>query len=87
VTGRRVECSSGIVLLTKGQIGSILKYMDIAALSTGLAQQRVQQEAAIQVQKMALDGVKDQGSATVRLLESANVITDPSLGNAIDIFA
>ena len=61
--------------------------MDIAALSTGLAQQRVQQEAANQVQKMALDGVKDQGSATVRLLESAQAITDPSLGTTIDILA
>ena len=58
--------------------------MDIVALSTGLAQQRVQQEAAIQVQKMALDGVKDQGSATVRLLES---VTDPSLGKNVDVLA
>lgn len=62
-------------------------FMDIVALSTGLAQQRVQQEAAIQVQKMALDGVKDQGFATVRLLESAKAITDPSLGNVVDVLA
>jgi len=61
--------------------------MDIAELSTGLAQQRVQQEAAIQVQKMALDGVKEQGSATVRLLESVTAITDPSLGKAVDVLA
>jgi len=61
--------------------------MDIVALSTGLSQQRVQQEAAIQVQKMALDGAKDQGSATVRLLESAKAITDPSLGNVVDVLA
>lgn len=61
--------------------------MDITALSTGLAQQRVQQDAAIQVQKMAMDTGKDQAAGLIKALESAQVVSDPSLGNRVDLFA
>lgn len=61
--------------------------MDITALSTGLAQQRVQQDAAIQVQKMAMDTGKDQAAGLIKALESAQAISDPSLGSRVDLFA
>ncbi len=61
--------------------------MDITALSTGLAQQRVQQDAAIQVQKMAMDSGRNLAEGMMKVLESSQVLTDPSLGNKVDLFA
>ncbi len=61
--------------------------MDITALSTGLSQQRVQQDVAIQVQKMAMDEDKTQADDLINGLEAARVITDPSLGNRVDLLA
>jgi len=61
--------------------------MDITALSTMMSQGRLQQDAAVQVQKLALDGAKEQGAALAKLMESVPVITDPSLGNKINILA
>ncbi len=61
--------------------------MDVTALSTGLAQQRVQQDAAIQVQKMAMDEDKTLADDLISGLEAAQVITDPSLGNRVDLLA
>lgn len=61
--------------------------MDITALSTGLSQQRVQQDVAIQVQKMAMDGGKTLADDLISGLEAASVITDPLLGNRVDLLA
>jgi hypothetical protein len=61
--------------------------MDIAQLSTALSQGRVQQEAAVQVQKMAMDGAKDQGAALQKMMQAPVQITDPSLGNKVNILA
>ncbi len=61
--------------------------MDITALSTMMSQDRLQQSAAMQVQKLALDGAKEQGVALAKLMESASTITDPSLGNKINLLA
>ena len=61
--------------------------MDIVALSSGMAQQRAQLDAAVQVQKMALTGAKDQGAALVKMMDTAKVITDPALGNSVNLLA
>ncbi len=50
------------------------------------AQQRTMEIAALGVEKMALGGFKEQGAALIKMIESASVITDPNLGNKIDIF-
>jgi len=52
-----------------------------------MSQGRLQQDAAVHVQKLALDGAKEQGAALAKLMESVPVITDPSLGNKINILA
>lgn len=61
--------------------------MDITELSMSLSQNKVQQTAAVQVQKMAMDGMKEQGAALQSLMQSAEVITDPALGNKINLLA
>ncbi|MBN2812069.1 MAG: YjfB family protein [Spirochaetales bacterium] len=61
--------------------------MDITSLSTSLSQQSVQQSASLQVQKMAMDGAKEQGADLARMMESTRAITDPALGSRVDILA
>ena len=63
--------------------------MDIAALSMGLSQMKVSQEASISVMKMAMDTAKGQASDLASMLESSttklsdNSLT-PHLGRNID---
>ena len=52
-----------------------------------MSQDRLQQSAAMQVQKLALDGAKEQGAALAKLMESVPAVSDPSLGNKINILA
>lgn len=59
--------------------------MDIQALSMGMAQEKVIEGAAVQVQKMALGTAEQQGEALMKMIDSASVITDPELGNKINI--
>ena len=63
--------------------------MDIAALSMGLSQMKVAQQASISVMKMAMDTVKGQASDLASLLESSTTkVSDdsltPHLGRNID---
>ncbi len=60
-------------------------YMDIAALSTALSQNKVQEAAAVQVQKLAMNSAETQGTALVQMM--SETITDPSLGNRVDLLA
>ena len=60
--------------------------MDIQSLSVNMAQSRVQEEAAVRVQAMALDTVKETGEDLARLMNSAEVITDPAKGNYLNTF-
>ena len=63
--------------------------MDIAALSMGLSQMKVAQQASISVMKMAMDTAKGQASDLASMLESSttklsdNSLT-PHLGRNID---
>jgi hypothetical protein len=59
--------------------------MDIAALSTALSQNKVQEAASVQVQKLAMNSAETQGVALVQMMTQS--ITDPALGNRIDVLA
>ena len=59
--------------------------MDIQGLSVALSQNRVQEEAAVQVQAMAIGTAREQGEDLARIMESAELITDPAKGNYLDL--
>ncbi len=59
--------------------------MDITAISTALSQNSVQSAASAQVQKLAMNAAEAQGAALVKMI--GEVITDPSLGNEINMLA
>ena len=61
--------------------------MDIQSASVNLSQARVQEQAAVQVQAMGIDAMKEQAVALDKLLSSAEVITDPNLGRNLNIVA
>jgi hypothetical protein len=48
---------------------------------------RVQEAAAVKVTSMALSNQKQQMQDMAKLLNSAQVITDPALGNRVNILA
>lgn len=56
--------------------------MDIAALSTGLSQMKVAQEASVSVLKMAMDTAKGQSLDLAKMLEQS---VNPHIGGNIDI--
>ena len=63
--------------------------MDIAALSMGLSQMKLAQQASISVMKMAMDTAKGQASDLASMLESSTTkVSDnsltPHLGRNID---
>ena len=62
-------------------------YMDIQSLSVNMSQARVQEQAAVQVQAMCLDMIKEQAAALGKLLSSVQPITDPNLGQNVNLFA
>ena len=59
--------------------------MDVQSLSVNMAQGRVQEEAAVRVQAMVLQDIKDSSADLERLMESARIITDPARGNYVDM--
>lgn len=61
--------------------------MDIAELSTVMSQNRVQEAASTEVLKLAMDGAQAQGAGIVSMMDSARAITDPALGNRVDLLA
>jgi hypothetical protein len=61
--------------------------MDIESLSTNMAQDQVREEAAVRVESMALQTIREQSAALEKLMESAAAITDPSRGNYLDLYA
>ena len=50
-----------------------------------MAQGRVQEEAAVRLQAMALQSMKDMSADLARLMESSQVITDPAMGNYVNM--
>lgn len=61
--------------------------MDIAELSTAMSQNRVQEAASAQVLKLAMGGAQAQGAGIVSMMDAARTITDPALGNRVDLLA
>lgn len=63
--------------------------MDIAALSMGLSQMKVTQQASILVMKMTMDSAKGQAVDMAKLLEeNTNIIeqsVNPHIGENMDI--
>jgi hypothetical protein len=59
--------------------------MNIAALSTALSQNKIQETASVQVQKLAMDSAETQGAALVQMMTQS--ISDPALGNRVDLLA
>ncbi|GHV66551.1 hypothetical protein AGMMS49928_01500 [Spirochaetia bacterium] len=59
--------------------------MDIQSASVEMSQQRVREQAAVQVEAMSLDTAKAQSAALAKLLESAVIVTDPALGKKLDL--
>jgi hypothetical protein len=61
--------------------------MDIQSLSVNMSQAGLQEQAAVQVQAMGLNMMKEQAAALDKLLSSVQLITDPNLGRNINILA
>jgi hypothetical protein len=77
--------------LDNSPISYDIKGMDIQSLSVELSQQRVQEEAAIQIQSMAQNAVEVQSAELQKLMETAEAVTaavtDPQLGNTVNLIA
>jgi len=63
---------------------------NIVSLATAMRQQQLSMDVGIKLMKTALDSVDDQGSAVVKLLESAQLSeleVNPHLGSIVDVRA
>ena len=54
-------------------------------LSVDMSQAQVQEQAAVQVQAMSLDTEREQAAAVDTLISSAQPITDPNLGQTVNL--
>jgi hypothetical protein len=61
--------------------------MEIENVSTAMSQDKVQQEAAVKVQRMAMENADVQAAELAKLLESAEVVTDTNVGNSVDLLS
>jgi hypothetical protein len=63
--------------------------MDIQKLSMDMAQTRLQDQVGTRVMSMALGQAKEQSAELLRLMNSAALpaVTDPALGNKVDLLA
>jgi hypothetical protein len=61
--------------------------MDIQSLSVNMAQEKVQEQAAVSVQKMGLDMMKEQAVALNKLLSTVQPIIDQNMGQKVNILA
>ena len=59
--------------------------MDIQNLSMNASQNRVQEEAAVKVQAMLLQTIKDASADLDRLMDAAKIINDPAKGKFLDV--
>jgi len=59
--------------------------MDIQSLSVNMSQAKVQEQAAVKVQAMGLDIIKEQAVALDKLLSSVKSITAPNLGQNVNL--
>ena len=50
-----------------------------------MSQGRVQEEAAVRVQAMTMQNGRERGEDLARIMDSADVMTDPARGNFLDV--
>jgi len=74
-------------MLTKQAAITYIITMNIQTLSTTMAQGRVQEQAAVKVQSMAIQNMKESGDKLERLMDSTQLLSDPAKGNLLDIRA
>jgi hypothetical protein len=61
--------------------------MDIQSLSVNMAQEKVQEQASVQVQKMGLDMMKEEAVALNKLLSTVQPIIDQNMGQKVNVLA
>jgi uncharacterized protein (DUF305 family) len=61
--------------------------MDIQSASVDMSQNRLQEQAAVQVQSMALDTVREQAAAVEKMIDTAQVVSDPNVGRDVNLTA
>jgi len=61
--------------------------MDIQSLSMNMSQAKVQEQAAVEIQAMGLDIMKEQAAAVQKLLSSVQPLIDYNIGRNIDLTA
>jgi hypothetical protein len=61
--------------------------MDIQSLSVNMAQEKVQEQAAVKVQAMGLDRMKEEAVELNKLLSTVQSITDQNMGQKVNILA
>jgi len=59
--------------------------MDIQSLSVNMSQVKVQEQAAVQVEAMGLNMIKEQAAAINKLLSTVQAIVDPNLGKNVNL--
>jgi len=59
--------------------------MDIQSLSVNMSQAKVQEQAAVQVQAMGLNMIKEQAVALNKLLSTVQTIVEPNLGKNVNL--
>ncbi|WP_461256287.1 putative motility protein [Treponema sp. R80B11-R83G3] len=59
--------------------------MDIQSLSINMSQIKVQEQAAVQVQAMGLNMIKEQAAALDKLLSTVQSIIEPNMGKNVDL--
>jgi len=59
--------------------------MDIQSLSVNMSQTKVQEQAAVKVQAMGLNMMKEQAIALDKLLSTVQAIVDPNMGRNVNL--
>jgi len=59
----------------------------LATLATGLSQSKLDNSVQIDVARKTLDAERQQGSAMVKLIDSATRLSPPGVGTNLDVAA
>jgi len=81
--GKLFYCSAVVFYLGKHYNNC----MDIQSLSVNMSQEKVQEQASVQVQAMGLNMMKEQAVALEKLLSTVQFVNDPNLGRNINLLA
>jgi transcription elongation GreA/GreB family factor len=59
--------------------------MEIENISTALSQDKVREDAAAKAQSMAQQQAETEAAELAKLMETAEVVADPEVGNNVDL--